>query len=479
MTDSITPGKVLAGKFRIERVLGQGGMGVVVQAHHLVLDEPVALKFLLSDAMMNGEAVARFEREARAAVKIKSEHVARVSDVGRLEDGAPYMVMELLRGRDLGALLVERGPMPLEDVVDYLLQAGEAIAEAHGLGIVHRDLKPQNLFLTQRADGSPCVKVLDFGISKLTGAGSGSGNDAGMTRTSAVMGSPLYMSPEQLLSARDVDMRTDVWALGVICFELLTGKSPFMAETLPQLCMTITHSPPASLRGFRPDLPLELERLILRCLEKDRGRRVATVAELALALVQFAPRRARLSAERIERLARAAGFTASALALPPSSGGEAHANTASQPLASQTANGFGATKPSTSSGGRVALSLGAVALLAAGAAFAWLHRGTAPIAEPALPSAAAAAPASDATGALPPAASAVASADTTAELAASTPPVVVPAVTGLAAPLKPKHGLAAAAQPTPVSMKPGAQSLPVKPIDPKPKPAQDGLGGRL
>src|SRR5450432_3573866 len=170
----VAAGEFLAGKYRIERVLGQGGMGVVVAAHHLVLDQVVAIKFLLPEALRSAEAVARFEREARAAVKIQSEHVARVTDVGRLETGAPYMVMELLRGLDLGDLLQQKGPQPLEDVADYILQAGEAIAEAHGLGIVHRDLKPPNLFLTTRADGSSCVKVLDFGISKVTGLSSSS-----------------------------------------------------------------------------------------------------------------------------------------------------------------------------------------------------------------------------------------------------------------------------------------------------------------
>src|SRR5450631_2173339 len=353
----VSEGLLLAGKYRIERVLGRGGMGVVVAAHHIVLDESVAIKFLLPGALRHAEAVARFEREARAAVKIKSEHVARVTDVGRLESGAPYMVMELLRGRNLGEVLEQSGPLLLEDVADYILQAGEAIAEAHGLGIVHRDLKPPNLFLTQRADGSPCVKVLDFGISKVTNASSA--GDQAMTSTAAVMGSPLYMSPEQLMSARDVDMRTDIWALGVICFELLTGKLPFQGETLPQLCMAISMTAPTPLRNYRPDLPLEVEAMLLRCLSKDPGKRYATVAELATELVKFAPRHARLSAERIERLARSVGFSASALALPPSSDSTA-ASTAPHE-GNQTIGGFGRTKPgSPSSKLRLGLSVGAI-----------------------------------------------------------------------------------------------------------------------
>ena len=298
----VVEGEILAGKFRIERVLGRGGMGVVVVAHHLALDEKVAIKFLLPESVHSADAIVRFEREARAAVKIRSEHVARVSDVGRLESGAPYMVMELLRGSDLSQLLEQRGPLPIGDVADYILQACEAIAEAHELGIVHRDLKPQNMFLTERADGSSCVKVLDFGISKMTGAGSSSEQD--MTATSVALGSPLYMSPEQLMSARDVDARTDIWALGVICFELLTGKTPFTAASLPQLCMAISVGSPLSLSALRSDVPLGLEALLLRCLEKDRTRRVASVAEFANELVKFAPPHAQLSAARISRLAR-------------------------------------------------------------------------------------------------------------------------------------------------------------------------------
>ncbi|HEY5376280.1 MAG TPA: protein kinase [Polyangiaceae bacterium] len=368
MHEEVSGGQVIAGKYRIERVLGRGGMGVVVAAHHVVLDQAVAIKFLLPEALGSAEAVARFEREARAAVKIQSEHVARVTDVGRLENGGPYMVMELLRGRDLDVLLRERGPLPLTDVADYLLQAGEAIAEAHGLGIVHRDLKPPNLFLTERADGSSCIKVLDFGISKLTDASSS--GDQGMTKTAAVMGSPLYMSPEQLMSARDVDMRTDIWALGVICFELLTGKPPFQAETFPQLCMAISMNPPTPLRSYLPDLPREVEAMVLRCLSKDPGKRYATVAELAAELVKFAPAHARLSAERIERLARAAGFSTGALAQLPSSNGNA-AVSAETNNRSETIAEFGRTRPSSSANkARWGLGLAAVLAVGAGATFA-------------------------------------------------------------------------------------------------------------
>src|SRR3954466_841819 len=284
MSNEVHEGQILAGKFRIERVLGQGGMGVVVAATHLQLDERVALKFLLPDALGNPEAVERFAREARAAVKIKSEHVARVSDVGTLESGSPYMVMEYLHGEDLASYVRRNGAAAIPEAVEFLLQACEAIAEAHALGIVHRDLKPANLFVTRRVDGSPCIKVLDFGISKVTVSGPGGGPELGMTKTHSIMGSPLYMSPEQMSSTRNVDMRTDVWALGVILYETLTGRVPFEAETMPQLCGMILQDPPRPIQDLRPDLPQVLQQLILRCLEKNRERRWNNVAELAFAL---------------------------------------------------------------------------------------------------------------------------------------------------------------------------------------------------
>ncbi|HSQ67026.1 MAG TPA: serine/threonine-protein kinase, partial [Polyangiaceae bacterium] len=274
--------------------------GVVVAALHVQLDERVAIKFLLPEALESAETVARFAREARAAVKIKSEHVARVSDVGALESGAPYMVMEYLEGQDLSALVRTRGPLAVSEAVLYLLQAIEAIAEAHALGIVHRDLKPSNLFLTRRADGTPLVKVLDFGISKIThGAGV---PDAAMTTTNAVLGSPMYMAPEQMVSTRDVDGRADVWALGIVLYQLLAGRAPFDGTTMTELCARILQEPPAPLRAFRVDVPPALEAAILCCLEKDRVRRFHTVADLAGALAPYAGPEGAASAERARRL---------------------------------------------------------------------------------------------------------------------------------------------------------------------------------
>jgi len=306
-------GDVLAGKYRVDRVLGQGGMGVVVAAHHLQLDERVAIKFLLPEMLASPEATMRFSREARAAVKIKSEHVARVTDVGTLDNGAPYMVMEYLEGSDLAAV-VARGALPVEQAVDFVLQACEAIAEAHALGIVHRDLKPANLFLARLPGGVESVKVLDFGISKATSL-SGSGGQDSATRTKALMGSPLYMSPEQMQSSRDVDARSDLWALGIILYELLGGRSPFIADTMPELILKIMSTDPEPLRSRRPDVSEGLEAAIMKCLVRDRRERYQTVGELAAALAPYGSRKARHSLERISQVMGAAGM-ASGVGIP-------------------------------------------------------------------------------------------------------------------------------------------------------------------
>ncbi len=256
-------GEVLAGKYRIEGVLGRGGVAVVVAARHLQLDERVAIKFLLPEALSSAEGVARFDREARAAVKIKSEHVVHIIDVGRLDGGAPYIVMEHLEGEDLEVWLERRGPLRFELAAELVLQACEAIAEAHSLGIVHRDLKPGNLFCVKRADGLLAVKVLDFGISKVSGP---DGLDLAMTGAKAIVGSPLYMSPEQMRSSHDVDARTDIWSLGVILYELVAGRAPFRSEGLANLAVEITQASVPSLRAIRPEVPEAFERVVARCM---------------------------------------------------------------------------------------------------------------------------------------------------------------------------------------------------------------------
>jgi eukaryotic-like serine/threonine-protein kinase len=290
----ISVGATVAGKYRIEHVLGKGGMGAVVAATHLGLDQTVAIKFLLAHLVENQEVVARFLREARAMVRLRSEHAARVSDVGTLEDGTPYMVMEYLEGSDLAAILTSARSFSVERAVEYVLQACDALADAHAQGIVHRDLKPCNLFLTTRSDGSPLVKVLDFGIAKVT--------DQVLT-TQQVMGSPPYMSPEQLRSTRDVDARTDIWAIGIILYELVAGRVPFRGETSPATALAIaTEEPPELIMppdGTPP--PEAFTAVVMRCLEKDPAGRYQSLAPLAVALAPFAPAGCRELIERIQR----------------------------------------------------------------------------------------------------------------------------------------------------------------------------------
>ena len=299
----LSPGTIVLGKYRAERLIGRGGMGVVWLARHLRLDEDVALKFLLPTALAKPDIVTRFEREARALVKLKSPHVARVLDVEVTPSGVPFMVMEYLDGQTLAGLVRGGAALPVELVVDYLLQACEAVAEAHALGIVHRDLKPGNLFLTSGADGSPVVKVLDFGVSKI-GALDGTSSDV-ETKPDAIVGSPPYMSPEQLRSSKDVDARSDVWSLGVCLFELTTGRMPFAAQNLHEHYTKLMVEPPPLPGQVRTDLPPELDAIVEKCLQRDPAARYASVAELARALARLAPDGAR-SAERIERTLTAA-----------------------------------------------------------------------------------------------------------------------------------------------------------------------------
>ena len=375
---------MLADKYRVEKVLGRGGMGVVVAATHVELDQRVALKFLLPDAMENMEVVERFAREARAAVKIESEHVARVIDVGKLENGLPYMVMEYLNGRDLAALLDERVKLSVEDTLDYVLQACEAIAQAHALGIIHRDLKPANLFVTTRPDGTTSIKVLDFGISKVSLSGA-SPAEMSLTQTAAIMGSPTYMSPEQMRASRDVDPRADIWALGVILYELLTGQPPFVGATMPELCASILKDPPEPIRNVRPDVPAPLDAAILRCLEKNPAARFGNVAELTGALVDFAPKRSRISAERTARILRGAGVQTVSVApivshAPRPKPEPVVVSTATAGAWSHAPIKAEPAKPARGSGGPKLVILSGIALVGAASFFAWQMRAEAPVA---------------------------------------------------------------------------------------------------
>jgi serine/threonine-protein kinase len=283
------PGEIVADKYRVEKSLGGGGMGVVVAATHLTLHERVALKFLHPRLVGREVTVSRFLREAQTAARIKSEHVTRVLDVATLPSGVPFMVLELLEGQDLGRLLRARGPLPVAEAVGLVVQACAGVAEAHALGIVHRDLKPANLFLTRKSDGTPLVKVLDFGISKVGAADQEGNPELTLTVTDDVLGSPQYMAPEQLRSPKGVDARADVWSLGMILYRLTTGECAFEGETAASLLAALAADEPIPMRRRRADIPVELEAIVMRCLTKNREVRYRDAAELAEALVPFAP----------------------------------------------------------------------------------------------------------------------------------------------------------------------------------------------
>jgi serine/threonine-protein kinase len=316
------PGETFAGKYVIDGVCGRGGLAVVLSAVHPGLGQRVAIKMLLPEWANDFDVVERFLREGRAATRIKSQHVVRVFDVDTLPSGAPYLVLEYLEGHNLDDVVSMWGPLPIETAIDWVLQACEAISEAHAVGIVHRDLKPGNLFLTRLADGSDCVKVIDFGLSKLAESFMPEGS-AKLTRPNDVMGSPHYMAPEQLRAMREADERTDLWALGAVLYELIAGKTPFHGESMAELCAAVLTRVPEPLSSLRPEVPPPVEAAVQRCLEKDPAARFASAAELARALAPHGTPLSRTSCMRIERVleGRASVLPAADSSEPPRRGG--------------------------------------------------------------------------------------------------------------------------------------------------------------
>jgi len=290
-------GEIFLDKYRVDSILGHGGMGIVALCTHLALNERVAIKMLRRDVLGDADAVERFMREAQAASKLRSEYVARVTDVGRSASNVPYMVMEYLEGHDLCDLLEERGCLAVPWAVELTLQAAEALAEAHSIGIIHRDVKPANLFVTWRPDGSALVKVLDFGISKTQTT-----SPMQLTQTQSLLGTPAYMSPEQTRSARLVDARTDIWSLGTVLYEALEGRRPFEAESFSEMCVKVATEAPGAMRNAPP----ALQQVVLRCLEKMPEQRYASMAELGRDLVVFSqdPHQAQVLVERMARTLR-------------------------------------------------------------------------------------------------------------------------------------------------------------------------------
>ena len=291
-------GQVLVGKYRVERQIGRGGMGVVLAATHLQLEHQVAIKVLRRELLEDDKALTRLLSEARAAAKIRSEHVARVLDVGTLENGSPFIVMEYLEGEDLADLLDRQGALEVPQAVQFLLQSCEALAEVHAAEMVQRDLKPGNLFIARLPDGTSSLKIVDFGISKHIGP---SAHAAAATTSAQVLGSPYYMPPEQM-RAEPVDERSDIWSLGAILFEMLTARPPFLGETLPEVYAAVLAQPAPRVVSLRPDVPPGLDEIVQRCLDKDPSQRFCDVADLAEALAPFGNSRSAHSVERVARI---------------------------------------------------------------------------------------------------------------------------------------------------------------------------------
>ena len=264
------PGEIVAGKYEIVRFLGKGGMGLVLEARHTKLGHRVALKLLLAEFMDRPDALARFEREARAAALLRSPHVVRVLDVDNdnARGGVPFIVMDYLEGRDLASELKRRQILPVAEAVDLMLQACIAFAEAHASGIVHRDIKPSNLFL-EDAQGRPVLKVMDFGVAKLATVP----GETELTTTETALGTPSYMAPEQLTSSKTIDHRADIWALGVVTYRMLSGKLPFTADSPAALAVSILTTTPTHLSTAAPAVPPALANAVMSALERDVSRR--------------------------------------------------------------------------------------------------------------------------------------------------------------------------------------------------------------
>jgi serine/threonine-protein kinase len=293
-------GDVIDEKYKVTRLIASGGMGVVFEGVHLLLETCVAIKVARPE-LVTREGLDRFLQEGRVAARLRSPHVARVLDTGRLEGGIPYLVLERLEGEDLYEALRTFGPLPVERVVDYVLQVCEGLAEAHAAGLVHRDLKPENLFLTYAPDGEEVVKILDFGITKLPPELAGRSH----TGNGRSMGSPHYMAPEQMCAPHAVDARADIWTLGVVMYELISGRQPFDADTVPAVCALVLSSQQAPLSSVCPGIPEALEAAISRCLAKDPRERQDNVLELARDIAPFGSPG---SEARLERIRRIFGF---------------------------------------------------------------------------------------------------------------------------------------------------------------------------
>ncbi|MFO0742532.1 MAG: serine/threonine-protein kinase [Labilithrix sp.] len=377
MSVRIGEGSVLLGRYRLGRLLGEGGMGRVFLARREGLGGHVAIKILREDVELPPNAVERLRREAQSASRITSESVVRILDLQTTESGSPFIVMEYVAGTTMSAYLAEHGPMPTTRAADVVIDIATVLAEAHARGIVHRDIKASNIALTKRADGTELVKVLDFGIAKQTAASVSS-----LTETVAVLGSPKYMSPEQIRDARNVGPSGDLWSLSVLLYELVTGAAPFEALTVPGLFAKIVADPPRPPREVRADLPVALEELLLKALAKEPSDRHRDAAELAEALAPLATEDGARRAARVRAIYTHA--RTEALSEPPA----APAVPASDASLTSAATEIERPppRPRASSGPRLrnaALLVGALGVLGVGAA--WKTRAASPAPAPSPP----------------------------------------------------------------------------------------------
>lgn len=448
-------GEKIAGRYVVDRVLAEGGMGIVLAARHLELDEMVAIKFLKPEFARQQDIIGRFAREAKAAARIKSEYIATVLDVGVINDRGPYIVMEYLEGEDLETVIATEGKLPVERSIELVLQACEALAAAHANGIIHRDIKPENLFLVKREKGLPIIKVLDFGVSKTALTGNMFGGQISVAKTQSLLGSPLYMSPEQLRGKIDVDATADIWSIGAMTYELLTGRPPFSGTSVTEVCASVLETIPQDIPSLAPDTPQELEAVVFKCLEKDPTKRYQSIAELAVALAPFGPKRSRQCVERAIAVSKGANLLPSTFQNPNSvpppamTAGRTTLSENTSPRAVQESDpgDDSEIRPPSNPAARRALLAAALFALGAGGMLGAKHLLTKP--EPV----AAPAPTAPAAAAAPAAATTTATATTTAAAAPVEPAVTTTTATrqGAAVPA----GMAAARQPR--AGLPGAQ----------------------
>jgi len=458
--DTIPRGTVVAGRYRVHDPVGEGGMGSVYRVEHVHTGQELALKVLNSKMVEDQVALERFRRESRAPARIQSDHVVQVTDadVAPELDGLPFLVMELLRGESFDQLLADGRIMPPADAVLYLQQVARALDKAHGLGIVHRDIKPENLFLTQREDGTPCVKLLDFGIAKLT-----EGADIhSKTATGAVFGTPLYMSPEQILGQPDkICGQTDVWALGILAHKMLVGAEPWTALSLPQLVAQIAYEPlpVPSTRGS--NLGAAFDHWFSRCCAREPKDRYPTASEAISALAQAAGVDAVSSAQNPSLTGSAPRHSVPRTSTKDAFAATAVASSSAQALGSDT---LAAQVAPRKSSGRVVAAAGLVLLLVVGGLWLGTRGGTATGTEPS--AAAAELP--------PPASSPAATAPATvvvepiAEPLPSASAEPAPAATKSAGPAKPP-----VAKPTSTQPPTATTTQPPKPNPTTPKPGGD------